>query len=46
MPPPLFLLLVGVLCTGSYIVVAWFNDRGKRRLAKRARRLGRGDGGR
>jgi tight adherence protein B len=46
MPPPLFLLLVGVLCTGSYVVVAWFSDRGKRRLARRARRLGRGDRGR
>lgn len=43
MPPPLFLLLVGVLCTGSYILVAWFSDRSKRRLSKRARRLSRGD---
>ncbi|HEX4507689.1 MAG TPA: type II secretion system F family protein [Alphaproteobacteria bacterium] len=43
MPPPLFLLLVGVLCTGSYLVVAWFSNAGKRRLAKRARQFGRGD---
>lgn len=43
MAPPLFLLLVGMLCTLSYVVVAWLGERGKRRLSKRARRLGRGD---
>jgi tight adherence protein B len=46
MPPTLFLVLVGVLCTGSYIIIAWAGEAGKRRLAKRARRLGRGDRGR
>ncbi len=45
MQPLVIILLLGFLCGATYTFIIWMSDSGKRRLAKRARRLGRGDRG-